>query len=331
VVESGAVASCGRRLAASGFGYHPVTMANNNDDHLAVLFADIAESTELYREIGDVEALNVISICLHAMKGVLPRHQGRLVKMLGDAVMCLFPDADCAVEAAVDMQREITALAPAGRSMQIRIGLHTGPVVVGGDDVYGDTVNVAAYLGDAATPGQILLTEATAKNLGAERRDGVRPIFDAILKTTLSKTAVCEVLWRDDHLERTNINLRVVRTIPEDAGSLLLTLGSDERRIDYWHAKLLIGRDPGCDLVLLAKVVSRRHATIRIERTQFFLVDASINGTFVTRASGEEIHVVRREIMLEASGEIRPGYSRSERPEEPCINFRRDRRSMYRV
>jgi adenylate cyclase len=306
-------------------------MSSSKEDHLAVLFADVAESTELYREIGDVEALHVISICMHSMKNVLPRHQGRLVKMLGDAVMCLFPDTDCAVEAAVDMQREITALAPGGRSMQIRIGLHTGAVVVGGDDVYGDTVNVAAYLGDAASPGQILIAESTVKELRSERRENVRPIFDAVLKGTLSKTVVCEVLWRDDHFERTNINLRVARTIPEDAGSLLLTLGDEERRIDYWSAKLLIGRDSGCDLVLPAKVVSRRHATIRIERTQFYLVDASINGTFVTRESGEEIHVVRREIMLEVRGEIRPGYSRAECPDEPFISFRRDRRSMYRV
>jgi pSer/pThr/pTyr-binding forkhead associated (FHA) protein len=77
-------------------------------------------------------------------------------------------------------------------------------------------------------------------------------------------------------------------------------------------------------------LVSRHHATIRIERTQFYLVDHSINGTFVTRASGEEIHVVRREIMLEVRGEIRPGYSRKERA-GPFIAFRRDRRSIYRV
>ncbi len=306
-------------------------MTHGKDDDLAVLFADIAESTELYREIGDVEALNVISACLLALKGVLPLHHGRLVKMLGDAVMCLFPDADCAVEAAIEMQRAIDELQPGGRSMRIRIGLHTGPVVIGGDDVFGDTVNVAAYLGDAATPGQILITGETVEKLSNGRRENVRPIFDAILKTTLARTAVSEVLWRDDLVERTNINLRVARTIPEDAGSLLLTLGDQEQRVDYWRSKLLIGRDAGCDLVLPAKVVSRRHATIRIERTQFFLVDASINGTFVTRMSGEEIHVVRREIMLEVRGEIRPGYSKTDRPEEPLISFRRDRRSMYRV
>ena len=299
-------------------------------DHLAVLFADVVESTALYRKLGDVEALKVVSACLDALTAVLPRHQGRLVKLLGDAVMCLFPDADCAVEAAVDMQRTIAELNPDGLKMQIRIGLHTGPAVIGANDIYGDTVNVAAYLADAATPGQILIAETTAGELGEGQQEAVWPIFDAILKTAVEKTAVCEVQWRDDATERTQVNVNISRTIPQDVGSLVLTLGEQERRVDYWHETLSIGRAPDSGLMVTEPLVSRHHATIRIERTQFYLVDHSINGTFVTRASGEEIHVVRREIMLEVRGEIRPGYSRKERA-GPFIAFRRDRRSIYRV
>ena len=299
-------------------------------DHLAVLFADVVESTALYRKLGDVEALKVVSACLDALTAVLPRHQGQLVKLLGDAVMCLFPDADCAVDAAIDMQRTIAELNPDGLKMQIRIGLHTGPAVIGANDIYGDTVNVAAYLADAATPGQILIAETTAGELGEGQQEAVWPIFDAILKTSLEKTAVCEVQWRDDAAERTQVNVNISRTIPQDVGSLVLTLGEQERRVDYWHEILSIGRAPDSGLMVTEPLVSRHHATIRIERTQFYLVDHSINGTFVTRASGEEIHVVRREIMLEVRGEIRPGYSRKERA-GPFIAFRRDRRSIYRV
>ena len=136
-------------------------MSNSHSDDLAVLFADIVESTALYRRLGDIEALKIVNACLATMKDVLPYYHGRLVKTLGDAVMCLFPDADSAVDAAMDMQRAIAALQPNGLAMQIRVGLHTGPVVIGGDDVYGDTVNVAAYLADAASPDQILIAQAT--------------------------------------------------------------------------------------------------------------------------------------------------------------------------
>ena len=145
-------------------------MSNSHSDDLAVLFADIVESTALYRHLGDIEALKIVNACLATMKDVLPYYHGRLVKTLGDAVMCLFPDADSAVDAAMDTQRAITALQPNGLAMQIRVGLHTGPVVVGGDDVYGDTVNVAAYLADAASPDQILIAQATLEQLEARRR-----------------------------------------------------------------------------------------------------------------------------------------------------------------
>ena len=60
------------------------------------------------------------------------------------------------------------------------------------------------------------------------------------------------------------------------------------------------------------------------------MVDHSVNGTFITRESGEEIHLMRREMLLDGGGEIRPGYS-SALADRPAITFRRDRRSIYRV
>ncbi|MGA0034285.1 MAG: adenylate/guanylate cyclase domain-containing protein, partial [Burkholderiales bacterium] len=167
-------------------------MPNSNVDDLAVLFADVVESTGLYRRLGDIEALKIVSACLDVMQGVLPRHQGRLVKTLGDAVMCLFPDAGCAVDAAIEMQQAINSFRPGGVVIEIRIGLHVGSVVVGRDDVYGDTVNVAAYLADAATPGQVLIAEPTLDELEPAWRDNARPLFDAILKSTPARTSVYE-------------------------------------------------------------------------------------------------------------------------------------------
>ncbi len=304
--------------------------APSKADHLAVLFADVAESTALYRHLGDIEALRIVTVCLNALKAVLPKHQGRLVKTLGDAVMCLFPDAECAVAAAIDMQRATAKLRPRGKSLQIRIGLHIGAVVVGGDDVYGDTVNVAAYLAYAATPEQILIAGDTLHELSPTWRDAVRPIFDAILKGALATTTVFEVLWRDDAPERTEINLHTARMIPQDIGSLLLDMGEKEWRVDHWRPIITIGRGTDSDITLNHGHTSRHHATIRIERTQFYLADHSINGTFVLREGGEEMHVVRREVALEGTGQIRLGYSKSD-TSAPYIGFWRDRRSMYRV
>lgn len=301
-------------------------MGVTRTEHRAVLFADMADSTSLYRRLGDDQALRVVSACITVLDTVQKRHGGRLVKTLGDAVMCLFGSADDALSAAVDMQRSVADIRPDGLYLQIRIGLHCGPVVISGADAYGDTVNVAAYLSDAATPDQILIAQTTAAAVGTQWRDAIRPLFDAVLKASSARTAISEVLWRDDAMERTQINLDITRTIPQDIGGLLLDYGGETMRIDHWHPVLTIGREPGCGLAIDRRVVSRRHATLRVERTQFYLEDHSVNGTFVKRDGCTEMHLVRREILLGDSGEIRPGYN-----DGPAIQFRRDRRSIYRV
>ncbi len=65
-------------------------------------------------------------------------------------------------------------------------------------------------------------------------------------------------------------------------------------------------------------------------RTRFYLIDHSINGTFVTLADGEEIHVLRAEMLLDRSGELSLGRSRADGPND-VITFQYDRRSMFRI
>jgi adenylate cyclase len=299
-------------------------MPNNDTDDLAVLFVDIADSTALYRRLGDIEALRIVSRCMATLGQVLPRHRGRSVKTIGDAMMCLFPDGDSAVGAAIEMHRTMASLRLGGLVIKLRIGLHTGPVVVGGDDVHGDTVNVAAYLADAAGADQILIAVATRDRLEPVHAAATRIIFETTPKAALPRFAVCEVQWRDDLIHRTQINPHHERGAAADNGVLELALGPQLRRVDHWHPIVTIGREAGCELLLTNLVVSRRHATIRIERTHFFIVDHSVNGTFITRSDGAEIRLVRREMMLEGHGEIRPGFSRAA-AEEPVISFRRNR------
>jgi adenylate cyclase len=297
--------------------------------NLAVMFADISDSTALYQKLGDAAARNVVNSCLSRITGILPRFDGRLVKTIGDEVMCAFPSADLAVLAASDMQAKVTANA-GEHPVTIHIGLHYGPVLVEEGDVFGDTVNVAAYLAAVATPEQILTTESTEQCLSAALKACVRPIFHAVLKGTDEESTVFQVLWRTDNVNITDVNLRSSKTIPGDTGSLLVTLNDERVRVDPWHTAVVIGRAPECDLVVADKFASRRHFSIRLVRTHFYLFDHSINGSFVSLESGEEVHVLRRELLLGASGQVCVGRSRVESPPE-IITFARDRRSMFRV
>ena len=126
-----------------------------------MVFADVTDSTSLYHKLGNAAARSIVGACLNLLTEVCGRHSGRVVKTIGDAVMCVFPGADLAVLAASDMQAQVVATKPGNHPVSIHVGLHYGPVLAEDGDVFGDTVNVAAYLAAAASADQILTTEAT--------------------------------------------------------------------------------------------------------------------------------------------------------------------------
>ncbi len=303
---------------------------NRQTRTMAVMFADISDSTSLYQKLGDAAARNIVNACLKVINGVLARYEGRLVKTIGDEVMCVFPDADLAVLAASDMQAQVSSSKPGNYPVSIHVGLHFGPVLVEENDVFGDTVNVAAYLRAAATAEQILTTDAVERCLTAALKACVRPIFNAVLKGSEVESTVYQVLWRTDRTDLTDVNFQPSKMIPGDTGALLVTLEEERVRVDQWRTGIVIGRSKDCDLVVTDNFASRRHLSIKLVRTHFYLFDHSINGTFVTLGSGEEVHVLRRELLLDGSGEIYVGRSRVERP-AGVITFQPDRRSMYRV
>jgi adenylate cyclase len=88
---------------------------------------------------------------------------GRVVKLIGDAVLFTAPDAESACRIALEMAEacERHPLLP-----MVHIGLAEGDVMRRGGDVYGPVVNLAARLVEHATPGQVLMTEAVAAHCG---------------------------------------------------------------------------------------------------------------------------------------------------------------------
>ena len=153
--------------------------------------------------------------------------------------------------------------------------------------------------------------------------------FLAPLKGHDGESRIFQVMWRTDNMERTDVNLLVSRRLPADAGSLVVVLADKRMRVDRWHPLLTLGRDAASDLAVLDRYASRRHCSIRLVRSSFYVVDHSVNGTYVSYENGNEFHVLRGEMMLEGSGEIRLGRSRSERAQSTIL-FTRDRRSQFR-
>ena len=125
-----------------------------------LLCADVEGYTRLM-EADEAGTLATLRQCRAAMATLVERHDGRIVNTWGDAVIAEFPSVVEAVQCAVETQQEIFSQnggLPESRRMRFRIGIHLGDVMVEGDDVYGDGVNIAARLQELAEPGGILIS-----------------------------------------------------------------------------------------------------------------------------------------------------------------------------
>lgn len=297
---------------------------------MAVLFADICGSTRLYHKLGDAVARTVVAECVTLMLDEVGRHEGRLIKTIGDEIMCVFPNTDLGVRSASGMQYRVSEARPGGHPVSIHIGLHFGSVVMDAGDVYGNTVNAAAYLTAVSAAEQILLTEAAAVSLSPELRACTRPIFAAPLKGTDKESTVYQVLWRTDNSQMTDVSFGTHKVIPGDQGALNLEFSDQELRMDQHCHSVSMGRDENCDIVVADRLASRIHATIELQRTHFYLIDQSTNGTFVKFNDGEEVVVLRRELLLDRVGWISLGRSIAA-AFDSLIKFKYDRRALYRI
>jgi len=105
---------------------------------------------------------------------------GRVVKLIGDEVMFVVPDADSACSAALEMLRRLRTLELEGRA-----GVAWGPVLTREGDYFGVPINVASRLTKLAQPGSVLLTNDAFNALSSEFRDDTRVHFSATEQATV--------------------------------------------------------------------------------------------------------------------------------------------------
>ncbi|MCZ6591554.1 MAG: adenylate/guanylate cyclase domain-containing protein, partial [Alphaproteobacteria bacterium] len=127
----------------------------------AILAADVVGYSRL---MGEDETGTLNALKMHRAEFVHPtvaEYRGRIVKLMGDGALVEFPSVVDAVECAVVVQRgmeERNAAIPDSRRITYRIGINLGDVIIDGDDIYGDGVNVAARLEGEADPGGICIS-----------------------------------------------------------------------------------------------------------------------------------------------------------------------------
>ena len=285
------------------------------DLEVAILFADVVGSTQLYEHLGDTRASETVSRCLEVMKEATYQNDGTVIKTIGDEVMSTFPSVDEAMVAAKQMQTRISSRPGDGQQpVSIRIGCHYGPVVQEHNDIFGAAVHTANRMTSQAKARQIVVSGATVEHMSPEWRAQTRQIDVATVRGRLDEIALYEVLWQPE--EATSMLPTIDwETKQRRPAKLTVTFRGKTVVVDERRKSINLGRSDENDLVVKGNLISRIHAKVEKHRGKFVLVDQSTNGTFLHDAQGNETFIRRDSRELHGEGLI--GLGAAAKPGSP--------------
>jgi adenylate cyclase len=140
---------------------------------VTLLFTDIKGSTEMYEALGDAAAYKRVQDHFRLMTEIIRRHDGGIIKTIGDAVMASFPVNLEGVKAAVEILAEFRANAKELGGIEVKVGLHRGAAIAVTSnrllDYFGRTVNVAARVQGQSQASELLLSPAVVADEAVER------------------------------------------------------------------------------------------------------------------------------------------------------------------
>ena len=273
---------------------------------VVVLYADIVGSTQLYEEHGDELARSDVAKCVELMTNVVTLFSGRVVKTIGDEVMCVFPNPVRATLAANEMQMGVTTASREAHfetgALRIKIGMHRGPGDEQETDVYGESNTIAQQMIKLAKADQILTSRDLVDELPPELRVGTRHFDQVPAEGRAGVLEVVEMIWEVAGLTQVaNTQAPVPRTVYTrltlEYRDQTITLGDD-------HPSAVLGRVAGCDLLVETDLTSRQHVKIEYRRERFHLTDNSANGTLLRTDAGKTEQLRRESAALDGAGII---------------------------
>lgn len=119
----------------------------------AITFADVMGFTALMQE-SEERAVAIRNKLKNALEQCVADHHGRIVQFIGDGALCIFNSAIEAVRAGIEIQRQMSE----EPKVPLRIGIHSGDVVMEQENIYGDGVNIASRIESFVVPGGIFVS-----------------------------------------------------------------------------------------------------------------------------------------------------------------------------
>jgi len=229
------------------------------------LFTDIADSTRLWEQHPD-EMRGVIEHHHDLLRAAIERHDGHVVKTIGDGLMAVFTEAPNGAAAAIEGQRTIGGTEWAV-PLKVRMGLHSGIAHLIDGDYHAPTVNRAARISSTAHPEQILVSETTAsltdklavRDLGDHHLRGLAPIrLYQLLAPGL----------REDFPPHTSRVASNLPTLPTSFVGRADELAALEALVQE-HPLVTVTGSGGCGKTRVATEAARHHAGAFVDGVRF--------------------------------------------------------------
>jgi class 3 adenylate cyclase len=163
----------------------------------AILSADATEYSRLMRE-DEAATIRTLTTYREVMTSLVKQHHGRVVDTVGDNLLAEFASVVDAVQGAVAIQKEIktrNAQVTESRKMVFRIGINLGDLVVEGDRIYGDGVNIAARLEALADPGGICISRTAYDQIEDKLPLGYEYLGEKTVKNIVKPVRAYRVLF----------------------------------------------------------------------------------------------------------------------------------------
>ena len=290
--------------------------------NIGIMFADVVGSTQLFELLGDDIARATIAETLELLTSVTNSHGGTVIKTIGDEVMCTFPGAEDSANAATEMHETLedaNDMREEGPKIKIRIGMHFGPALLEGGDVFGDAVNVAARMAAQAKGGQIITTKTTIDLLDPITQATSRFVDRAPIKGKKEDIEIYEIIWQESDVTTMATGVGSSAQHREEV-SLEVSYQKTSVTLNQDKSGLMMGRSKACDLPINEQLASRQHVKIELRRDKFFVIDQSTNGTHIKIDGADESFLRREEMHISANGKISLGKSFTDNPTE-VISF----------
>ena len=160
----------------------------------AIMFTDIVGFTKIMGN-DETTALSILQNQQSLINPIVDKHKGKIIKKMGDGMLIEFPSTVEAVECATQMQNSIKSynLSNDNIEFHLRIGIHLGDVVILGDDILGDGVNIASRIEPMANPDGICITEAVYQSVKSKLKLDAKRIDEVDLKNIDDKYTIYKI------------------------------------------------------------------------------------------------------------------------------------------